>query len=109
MEEPTTGTSQLVRRALKRPSTAVLAICVVLSVLLLLWPPFYITAPGGFTYHTGFHWILSPSEDGHSVGAVNTALLAIELVTLAAAGSVSFLVAQRIERGIGLLTTHPFK
>ena len=109
MEEPTTDTSKLIRRALKRLSTAVLAICVLLSVLLILWPPFYMFVQGGFTHHTGFHWIFSPSDDGRSVGAVNTTLLLIELIALAASGFVAFIVAQRIERGVGLLTTNPFK
>jgi hypothetical protein len=83
-------------QVLLRPPNAVLAVASALATLAILWPPFVVVAEG-LTFHKGFFSIFAESVPGDSRGAVNVALLAIELITIAGVGAVLYVLALRVE------------
>lgn len=103
--DPGLSTAAVVNRALRRPSTATLCIFCLFGIVALLWPPHSLIIEGSAVVHTGFHSIFGAHQGERSPGSINSALLAIELVSLSAIGAASFFIASRIDRALGRLDT----
>lgn len=99
--DPGLSTVAVVNRALRRPSTVALCLFCVFGIAALLWPPYFLIIEGSVVVHTGFHSIFGTPQGERSPGAINSALLAIELLSLTAIGAISFFIASRIDRALG--------
>ncbi len=78
----------------RQPANAVASILIGAFLGAILFPPRVLHLPDGLTIHTGFSFLFS-SANSRNMGAVNVALLALELATILVVGLLGLFLARR--------------
>ena len=99
--DPGSPTAAVLKRTLSRPSTVAMYMFCIFGIGALLWPPYSLIVEGSIAIHTGFQSIFSGALGQRNTGSINSVLLTIELLSISAVGTVSFIVASRIDRALG--------
>lgn len=91
-----------VAEALRRaPSLVVLLVGAMTLLLVLLFPPFIISLPGGMVNNAGFGFILSPPTQGILTAVVNSPLLGLLALGILVSTASIYIVVRQLERVVG--------